>query len=194
MNDFRANPPIEQTVSATVSKYQDHKLTLKKNFRGRCGYCDDSDIWRNTYYEVDHFIPKRYLTEAEKREYWNLVYSCRFCNNSKRAKWPTNNRSIANDGRKGFVNPYSTDYDLLFKRDDEGRIIPQTDLAKWMYKNLNLGLKRHSLIWQLEKIDSILDLLEDHFDKIKIKNTQRKVTKLLFQWRRIIKNLQKADD
>lgn len=191
MNKFREELPIRKKVLTVVSKYQDHKPTLVKNFRSKCGYCNDTDVWRNTYYEIDHYIPKGYLTDIEKKEYWNLIYSCRYCNNSKRAKWPTGDRNIENDGKEGFVSPYSTDYDLLFERDEDGRIVPQSDLATWIHKNLNLGLKRHSLIWQLEKIDKILDVLESEFPKIKNTQTKDKIISLLFQFRQKVKALQK---
>ena len=192
MNDFRDEPPFKEEVTIVVSKYQDHKPTLKKNFRSKCGYCNDNDIWRNTYYEIDHYIPKGYLTEEEKKEYWNLIYSCRYCNNSKRAKWPTKDRNLENDGKEGFVSPYSVDYDLLFKRDSEGTILPQSDLAKWMHKNLHLGLKRHAVIWQLEKIDTELDFIETEYPKIENQQTKEKITKLLFQFRKKIKELQNS--
>lgn len=190
MNKFRDKPPIKITVLKVVSKYQQHKPVLEINFRNKCGYCDDNDIWRNTYYEVDHFIPKGYLTEKEKNEYWNLIYSCRYCNNSKRAKWPTKNRELENDGKIGFVSPYSEDYDLLFIRDQEGKIIPQSELAKWIHKNLHLGLSRHSLIWQLEKIDKLLDNIEEEYSKVKNEETKDKIAKLLFKFRRKVKELQ----
>ncbi|WP_299100796.1 HNH endonuclease signature motif containing protein [uncultured Winogradskyella sp.] len=194
MNKFREEPPIKEEVLTVVSKYQLHKPTLEKNFRNKCGYCNDNDVWRNTFYEVDHYIPKGYLTEDEIKEYWNLIYSCRYCNNSKRAKWPTKDRNIDNNGIEGFVSPYSKEYDLLFIRDAEGKIIPQSDLAKWIHKNLHLGLKRHSLIWQLEKIDATLDVLEVKYPKIKNTQTKDKITNLLFQFRQKVKDLQKDND
>lgn len=186
MNKFREEPPIKQTVSTVVSKYQNHRPILKKNFRGKCGYCNDNDFWRNTYYEIDHYIPKKYLTEAEEKEYWNLIYSCRYCNNSKRAKWPTKDRNIENNGKEGFVNPYSKEYDLLFERDNEGRIIPQSELAKWIYKNLNLGLKRHSIIWQLECLKSTVNEIREFY---KTKKTIDPKTKLLLEYISHIENL-----
>lgn len=194
MNRFREEPPIKEEVLIVVSKYQLHKPTLQKNFKNKCGYCNDNDIWRNTFYEIDHFIPKEYLTEEEEKEYWNLIYSCRYCNNSKRAKWPTKDRELPNNGEQGFVNPYLKDYDLLFERDEEGRIIPQSDLAKWMHKNLHLGLKRHSLIWQLEKIDATLDVLEIEYPKVESAQTRDKITTLLFQFRQKVKDLQISND
>jgi len=186
MNKFREEPPIKEEVLKVVSKYQDHKPTLAKNFKGKCGYCNDNDIWRNTYYEIDHYIPKGYLTEAEKKEYWNLIYSCRYCNNSKRAKWPTKNRDKDNNGKEGFVSPYSEEYDLLFERDLEGKIIPQSDLAKWIHKNLNLGLKRHSIIWQLENLKSTVNKIREHYNT---KETIDPKIKLLLDYISLVENL-----
>ena len=191
MNKFRDELPIKEEVLTVVSKYQDHKPTLVKNFRGKCGYCNDNDIWRNTYYEIDHYIPKGYLTEEEKKEYWNLIYSCRYCNNSKRAKWPTKERDKDNDGKEGFVSPYLEKYDLLFKRDEEGKIIPQSDLAIWMYKNLNLGLKRHSIIWQLENLKSTVNKIREHY---KTKETIDPKIKLLLDYISLVENLKHNDN
>ena len=99
------------------------------------------------------------------------------------------NRELPNNGEQGFVNPYLEEYDLLFERDQEGRIIPQQDLAKQMYKNLHLGLKRHSLIWQLEKIDATLDVLEIEYPKVESAQTRDKITTLLFQFRQKVTTL-----
>jgi len=191
MNKFREEPPIEEEVLTVVSKYQDHKPTLIKNFRGKCGYCNDNDIWRNTYYEIDHYIPKGYLTDAEKKEYWNLIYSCRYCNNSKRAKWPTEDRNEENNGEEGFVSPYSTDYDLLFERDKEGKILPKPGLATWMHKNLNLGLKRHSIIWQLENLKSTVNKIREHYKKEE--NIDPKI-KMLLDYISLVENLKHNDN
>jgi len=191
MNKFREEPPIKEEVLKVVSKYQHHKPTLEKNFRNKCGYCNDNDIWRNTYYEIDHYIPKGYLTEKEKKEYWNLIYSCRYCNNSKRAKWPTKDRNKDNDGKEGFVSPYLEKYDLLFKRDEEGKIIPQSDLAIWMHKNLNLGLKRHSIIWQLENLKSTVNKIREHYET---KETIDPKIKLLLDYISLVENLKHNDN
>ena len=55
-------------------------------------------------------------------------------------------------------------------------------------------MKRHSLIWQLEKIDKTLDILEVEYSKIKNNQTKEKITTLLFQWRQRAKDLQKTND
>ena len=51
-------------------------------------------------------------------------------------------------------------------RDDEtGRIIFKTELGKYMYEHLNLGLKRHSIIFMLEKLEEKRNLLEKSIEE-----------------------------
>ncbi|CAN2039369.1 hypothetical protein GMMP15_110027 [Candidatus Magnetomoraceae bacterium gMMP-15] len=89
-------------------------------------------------------------------DYTNLVFSCRYCNNSKRKKWPTNDRDKCNDGKIGFIDPCNKNYDSQFTRNSIGEIIPQSELGKWMHTELKLYLSRHSILWQIEKIENIL--------------------------------------
>lgn len=164
MNNFRELNPSKRKIEKDVSKYQSHKPDLKIDFNNRCGYCDDHDTWRNSFYEIDHFVPKKYLSGKELTDYKNLVYSCRYCNNSKRHKWPTEEKDKPNDGKIGFEMPWTTDYSDLFKRDDKGRIISDSPLGNWMIKNLNLGLKRHSIIWQLDRLKVVIAQIKVHYE------------------------------
>jgi len=163
MNNFREQNPFKRKIEKVVSNYHSHKDDLKLDFNSRCGYCDDHDNWRNSFYEIDHFIPKKYLSDKELTDYKNLVYSCRYCNNSKRHKWPTEEKEKSHDGEIGFEKPWTTDYSDLFKRDDRGRIISDSPLGNWMIKNLNLGLKRHSIIWQLDKLKDVIGQIKVHY-------------------------------
>jgi len=163
MNNFREKNPSKRKIEIVVSKYQDHKPDLRIDFNNRCGYCDDHDTWRNSFYEIDHFLPKEYLTKEEQKDYKYLVYSCRYCNNSKRSKWPTKDKDKPNDGKIGFEIPWISDYSDIFKRDDKGRIISDSDIGNWMIKNLNLGLRRHSIIWQLDKFKRVVEQIKLHY-------------------------------
>jgi hypothetical protein len=190
MNKFRETEPNKRVITTAVTSYQEHKDDLIIDFHNSCGYCDDNDIWRNAFYEIDHFIPKDYLENKEHTDYSNLVYSCRYCNNSKRKKWPTGDRNIPNDGVVGFERPWTKEYSDLFKRDFKGNIVSDSDLGNWIIKNLNLGLKRHSIIWQLEKIDRTLDELEKVYPMLQNNVTKEKITMLLFLFRSKLKELQ----
>ena len=53
--------PIRRTSptrNPTGSNWADHKPDLQQDFHLHCGYCGSYDGFRNTYFEVDHFIPK----------------------------------------------------------------------------------------------------------------------------------------
>ena len=156
MSSFREKIPKRRTDIAQKKSYQDYKTELREDFNKRCGYCNDHESWRNSFYEIDHFIPKIFLEESEYNHYYNLVFSCRYCNNSKSNKWPTKDKDKSNDGKVGFVDPCNKDYDSHFNRNSIGEIIPQSEIGKWMYKELKLYLKRHSLLYQVEKISKIL--------------------------------------
>ena len=53
-------------------------------------------------------------------------------------------------------------------RDDEtGCIIYKTELGKYMYEHLNLGLKRHSIIFMLEKLEEKRNRLKENIDEEK---------------------------
>ncbi len=153
---FREKTPERRADVVDKSRYQDYKQELREDFNTRCGYCNDHEEWRNSFYEIDHFIPKTLLNEDEYTDYTNLVFSCRYCNSSKSKKWPTNDRYKCNDGRVGFTDPCNKAYDSQFVRNSMGEIIPQSVLGKWMYRELKLYLNRHSILWQIEKIEKIL--------------------------------------
>jgi uncharacterized protein (TIGR02646 family) len=156
MYPFREVTPKRRNSINGKNRYQDYKPELREDFNKRCGYCDDHEDFRNTFYEIDHFIPKALLEKAEYTDYNNLVFSCRYCNNSKGKKWPTNDRDKCHDAQVGFIDPCNEEYDSLFSRNENGEIIPQSRLGQWIYEELKLYLSRHSLLWQIERIEKIL--------------------------------------
>ena len=134
---------------------------MREDFHQRCGYCGDHEFFRESYYEVDHFVPKKYLKNISPIDYSNLVYSCRSCNNFKRAKWPTEDENLPNNGIVGFIDPCDDAYSIQFYRDPSGTIFPTTQLGKWMWSALNLGNPIHRLKWALEQLRTILDELDN---------------------------------
>ena len=156
MKDFRKKTPIRNTTVPIYDKHTKYKPLLRVDFNERCGYCGDHDFFRDSYYEVDHFVPQNQLRSISKTEYSNLVYSCRSCNNFKRSKWPTKNEYIHNDGKKGFIDPCNPMYAEQFERMHDGSIAPKTDLGVWMWSALNMGNPIHRLKWKLEQLRIIL--------------------------------------
>lgn len=153
---FRNHTPKRRNITRVVTTHSAHKADLKVDFVSKCGYCNSSDIWKTTYYEVDHFIPESILTIMPKTDYRNLVYSCRSCNNAKRKKWPTNDENIPNRNDEGFIDPCEDDYSNHFSRSDIGEIKYNSKLGEWMYYALKFYKPQHQIIWQLEQIEPII--------------------------------------
>lgn len=151
MADFRKITPCRRTNVAEQTKHTKYKDDLRIDFHQRCGYCGDHDFFRDTFYEVDHFVPKS-LDITRELDYSNLVYACRSCNNSKCAKWPTKDPNKANDGLKGWIDPCDGTYACQFERLADGSIKAITQLGSWMWSELSLGRPNHRLKWQLEQL------------------------------------------
>lgn len=151
MADFRKITPYRRTDVAKQTKHVYYKDDLRIDFHQRCGYCGDHDFFRDTFYEVDHFVPKS-LDETRELDYSNLVYACRSCNNSKRAKWPTKDPKKPNDGLMGWIDPCDEAYACQFERLADGSIKAITPLGSWMWSELSLGRPNHRLKWLLEQL------------------------------------------
>lgn len=175
----RTNP----TKNPTGTNWSEHKPDLKEDFNSHCAYCYSYDGFRHTYYEVDHFIPKDFfkpLGNIGLCQYNNLVYSCKFCNNSKRAKWPTQSESIYNDGLKGFIDPCLEEYDSHFYRTSEGAIMWKTELGKWMHNiAFKLDERERSIIvlWNMERLRNIIKQIVIELNKREKDNEEYLVIK-----------------
>lgn len=168
MIPFRQHIPNRRDTPSktpTGSNWAEHKPDLKIDFNSKCAYCDSFDGFRHTYFEVDHFIPKDFFLKFGKislTEYKNLVYSCKFCNNCKRAKWPTQKEDLFNDGAIGFEDPATNLYDAHFYRTNDGGIMWNTEVGKWMFREAFQFDKRQNsikILWNLNKLQLIIDSL-----------------------------------
>ncbi len=151
MDDFRKIRPGRRDDVPDVTSYHEFKPFLREDFHERCGYCGDHDFFRDTFYEIDHFVPRTLAPEREK-DYSNLVYSCRTCNNSKRKKWPTKMVDKPNNGTEGWIDPCDNEYFKQFERLSDGSIKSRSILGQWMWTELSLGNPIHRLKWSLEQL------------------------------------------
>ncbi|MGB4775536.1 MAG: HNH endonuclease signature motif containing protein [Daejeonella sp.] len=168
MPSFRDHTPKRRNITRTVITHRDHKPDLKADFISRCGYCNSSDTWKVTYYEVDHFIPEAILTTKANTDYSNLVYSCRSCNNAKRKKWPTNDENFSHRNNEGFIDPCDDEYLNQFSRNNTGEILYNSELGKWMYYALKLHKPQHGVIWNLEQLEPLIAEIKALTDLINI--------------------------
>jgi 5-methylcytosine-specific restriction endonuclease McrA len=199
MNSFRDSDPLKREKPKTVTHYREYKSDLKEDFHSRCGYCNDPDHWSGgrRFYQLDHFIPKKFLVTISEHEYSNLIYSCFYCNNSKRAKWPSKDEKIAVVNNQGFINPREKDYTKHLQRDKDGNITAVTPLGEYMIKSLKLKLKRHAIIWKMEKIECLIGELHIQYEKVKDKipsDLSDKINSLFFEYMNYTKELRKEGD
>lgn len=155
---FRKDTPSRRQDRNECKHYTSYKKTLKEDFNHRCGYCDDTDFQKVRNFTIDHFVPQNptgFSHTIAPNYYYNLVYSCGYCNTSKTNKWPTNDSKKSNDGIVGFIDPIEQKYTNLYSRDINGRIQPVSstnNLAKYIIKELKLWLPIHEKMWKLEKV------------------------------------------
>jgi len=161
MNNFRNHTPKRRIIKKVVGKHGDHRADLRLDYQNRCGYCNDIDTWRFNWYEIDHFVPQKYLVTVSSTAYENLVYACRSCNNAKRAEWPTKDEKVHHQHDMGFIDPCDDAYNDQFERLVNGRIVPQTPLGNWMFNTLRLYKPQHEIIWNIELLDTMIDEIEE---------------------------------
>lgn len=138
-----------------------NKKYLAIDFNYHCAYCDDADRYNggSRYYQVDHFAPESKFPEL-KYTYENLLYTCPYCNRAKSDTWVSNDASISVVDDIGFISPCQDEYYMHLTRNDDGTISPSTSLGLYMWTQLKLYLRRHSLLYLLEQVDKRCDELE----------------------------------
>ncbi|MCT4237808.1 HNH endonuclease [Elizabethkingia anophelis] len=163
----RANP----TKNPIGNNWSEHKPDLREDFHKHCAYCGSYDGYSHTWFEVDHFVPKSLFTKQKNIglcQYDNLVYSCKFCNNIKLSKWPSNDETIPILNNKGFANPCSTDYDTHLYRTNNGSIRGKTVVGKWM---VEIGFKFDErdycvkLLWELNQLRKAINYMMSEANK-----------------------------
>jgi uncharacterized protein (TIGR02646 family) len=189
MNSFRLKSPT-RTCKKVYKNYRSYKRFLINDFSGRCGYCDGSDTWLGGHrsYHIDHFAPKDKFADLET-EYDNLIYACPSCNLSKSNKWPSTKSDENIVDEKGFLHPCKDDFNGHFHRDEEGRIIGISNVAKDMAVSLNLGLQRHAIIWKLGLLENLISDYRIELSKalaqetrIRLENIHYKLLKIFYQY------------
>lgn len=188
--------------SPKEGKWTEHKPDLQEDFNFHCGYCGSYDGYRHTWFEVDHFIPKSLfipLGNISTVEYTNLVYSCKFCNNNKLSKWPSNDVNIHNQNNQGFVDPCDKDFDNHLLRTSDGGIMWKTALGHWMWKYAFKFDERDysiKLLWELNQrrklIDAfIIELNKRDENSKEYKEILKEAQKISFEYYRYDKELMK---
>lgn len=141
-NKFREVMP-KRTCTKTYASYKSYKSYLAADFNLRCGYTDCPDFWfggKNNFH-IDHFKPFSKHPNLET-DYHNLIYCCSYVN------------ILKSDDEGDYIDPCNIDFNDHFERTMDGAIIPKSTSkeANYMFKKLQLGLRRYSLIWKLDEM------------------------------------------
>lgn len=152
---------IKRRAGVTAkSTYQGYRSELSEDFGHICGYCGKKEIVTTKGFEIDHLVPETIAPEREK-DYYNLVYSCFTCNRKKSKKWPTEDKTIMNDGKIGFIDPATEEYDLHLSRKADGNIEGLTDIGKYMCnKVFKFGMRPIRELWLCSEILSRQAIIE----------------------------------
>lgn len=65
-------------------------------------------------------------------------------------------------GKEGFIDPCSEEYDQHLERLADGSIAGMSPLGKYMHKTLQLYLKRHAIVHNMDKLKRKRKELEDN--------------------------------
>lgn len=172
--NIREKLPVRRlNPSKNPSKnWSKHKPDLRQDFNNHCAYCGTFDGFKHTYFEVDHFIPKDLFLKNGKitlTQYSNLVYSCKFCNNNKLAKWPSKREDLCNLNDEGFIDPCDAEFEKHLYRTEDGGIMWNTKLGEWMTKiAFKFDERNYSirLLWELNERRKLIDAFVVELGKI----------------------------
>lgn len=178
------------TKNPTGNNWSEHKSDLQKDFHFHCAYCGSYDGDRHTYFEVDHFIPKSFFEKKGNISYCqydNLVYSCKFCNNNKSSKWPSQLEDVFHLNDEGFIDPCDIEFDEHLYRNSNGGIMWKSKLGEWMAKEAFKFDERDysiKLLWELNKRRKLIDAFvlelnkrdENSEEYVKIKREAEKIS------------------
>lgn len=183
---FRNDVPQRTYAGVRFTQYRKYKPFLRNDFRMRCGYCNSEDFWFGgpNAFHIDHFAPKSKFPLLQTR-YSNLVYACPYCNRAKSNDWPSDKSNICVVGNKGYLDPCSTEYDNQLCRDEVGRIIPTTELGKYIHKKLKLYLERKRIIWTLDRIYATIEIVNKKIENDKTEDISQEVKDAFFELSRV---------
>lgn len=161
LKDFKTHS-ITRSTPPQQAHYSDYKPFLKKDFCGRCAYCNLSDKAITTPFEVDHFIPRAAFKDCRMdldTDYNNLIYSCKKCNIAKRHQFSGDIYSDTPTNEL-FYDPVLVDYNDIFYRNSWGAIDSDDGKGKESIVRLKLYRPIHILAWVCEELNETADKLD----------------------------------
>lgn len=180
IDDFKTHT-ITRSSTKLKNNYHDYKDNLRRDFCGRCAYCNLSDSSITTPFEIDHFVPKRIFKNVRPdllTAYDNLIYSCKKCNTAKSGQF-LGDINADHPTNELFYDPVLVDYNSIFYRNELGAIASDDEKGKQMIKMLKLYRSIHILGWLCEQIDLTADKLQKAIGYENNSNKKDKLQKAL---------------
>lgn len=165
---LKKKKPVRSHCGIAYRTKTTNKKHLAIDFSHRCAYCDDLDALSSSYrsFQVEHFAPFSKFPELEYN-YDNLLYACPWCNRAKWDIWPSEDPNVNVVGEEGFVDPCSDEYHTHLDRQPDGKVVWKTPLGHYMYSTLKLFLKRHEVIYNVERLEDARDRLKQNIEQEK---------------------------
>lgn len=193
--DKKIRRRTDYTKQTDIQKYT---KILKEDFHNMCGYCGKDFNIIACPNQKDHLIPKKIAEKAGRldllTDYNNLVYSCRVCNRNKWDYWPFDDVEKLHDDKEGFVDPATDEYDKHLMRDQSGKIVPQTDVGKYMYKIFNFSNRLTDVWWKLSVISKEIKEIDDMLEQKETIDGLRQYRQLHKQFDRFLEDLKEENE
>lgn len=166
MRPFKTHEIVRSSPTPR-SHYRDYKEDLIRDFGGRCAYCNLRRDSITTFFEIDHFIPKK-VFEGKRddllTDYNNLVLACKKCNLAKGKKFE-GDISLPDPKNERFYDPVETDYNTIFFRNDFGCISSHDQKGQQMIEDIRLYRPIHILGWVCEYLKNTIKKAESKIDE-----------------------------
>jgi hypothetical protein len=125
------------------------RLVVRADFQCQCAYCLVPDVLHGERdsHEIDHHRPKKTFPEL-KKDFYNLYWSCRVCNNKKGNRWPSLEEQA--EGR-AFVDFTQDDFETHYRELPDGSWVALTAAAEYTLEWLRLNrddlreIRRHEV-------------------------------------------------
>lgn len=157
---IHGNKIIKRRIIEDDRKYPEYRKELEEDFFGLCGYCGKNQYYFYEPFHIDHFAPKS-IFESRTDDYSNLILACPQCNRHKSNKWVTDDAYVSIKENEGFIDPATEEYDNHLHRDEEGNIIADTDIGKYMHNVFKFNIRPTGMIWKINKLRELKELLKN---------------------------------
>ena len=126
-----------------------------------------------------------------ERQYFQ---SDRSCQPDTAAKWLFDNVDKTHDDKVGFVDPATEEFDEHMMRDENGRIVPRTQVGIYMYKIFNFSNRLTDVWWKLSVISKEINEIDSLLEKEENVDGLREYRRLHRQFNSFIKSLKDANE